>query len=126
MLRKRPRTCSGKLYGLVASLLEDGSIAINLIGEPQTVHCGPWFCVSSMCCPPQFGALSSPASHPTEADFIGSLATTSFCTELQLGHSNRRCSKVMGPWIVRASIMRDVQCEHRGRSMLVSDGPEGK
>jgi len=25
-----------------------GSIAVNLIGEPQAVHCGPWFCVSSM------------------------------------------------------------------------------
>ena len=33
---------------------------------------------------PQFGALSSPASHPTEADFMGSLATTSFCTKWQL------------------------------------------
>jgi hypothetical protein len=28
-----------------------GSIAINLIGEPQAVHCGPWFCVSSMVAP---------------------------------------------------------------------------
>jgi hypothetical protein len=27
-----------------------GSIAVNFIGEPQAVHCGPWFCVSSMCC----------------------------------------------------------------------------
>ena len=27
-----------------------GSIAVNLIGEPQAVHCGPWFCVSSMVC----------------------------------------------------------------------------
>src|ERR1700675_565142 len=25
-----------------------GSIAVNLIGEPQAVHCGPWFCVSSI------------------------------------------------------------------------------
>jgi hypothetical protein len=28
-----------------------GSIAVNLIGEPQAMHCGPWFCVSSMRCP---------------------------------------------------------------------------
>jgi hypothetical protein len=28
-----------------------GSIAVNLIGEPQAIHCGPWFCVSSMHCP---------------------------------------------------------------------------
>jgi hypothetical protein len=104
-----------------------GSIAVNLIGEPQAVHCGPWFCVSSMCClPPQFGALSSPASHPTEADFIGSLAMTSFCTELQLEHSNRRCSKPMGPGLTRASIMRDVQREQRGRSIEVRDGPKEK
>jgi hypothetical protein len=76
--------------------------------------------------PPQFGARSSPASHPTEFDFIGSLAMTSFCTVLHLGHSNRRCSKPIGPGLMRASIMRDVQCEHRGRSMLVRDGPEEK
>jgi hypothetical protein len=24
-----------------------GSIAVNFIGEPHAVHCGPWFCVSS-------------------------------------------------------------------------------
>jgi hypothetical protein len=24
-----------------------GSIATNFIGEPQAVHCGPWFCLSS-------------------------------------------------------------------------------
>jgi len=103
-----------------------GSIAVNLMGEPQAVHCGPWFCVSSMCCSSQLGALSSPASQPVEADFMGSLATTSVCTELHLGHSNRRCSKPMGLGLMRASIMRDVQREHRGRSMRVSDAPEGK
>jgi hypothetical protein len=104
-----------------------GSIAVNLIGEPQAVHCGPWFWVSSMCgLPPQFRALSSPASHPTEADFIGSLAMTSFCTELHFGHSNRRCSKPIGPGLTRASIMRDVQREQRGRSIEVRDGPKEK
>jgi hypothetical protein len=25
-----------------------GSIAVNFMGEAQAVHCGPWFCVSSM------------------------------------------------------------------------------
>ena len=75
---------------------------------------------------PYVGALSSPASHPAEADCMGSLATTSFCTEPHLGHSNRRCSKPIGPGLMRASIMRDVQCEQRGRSMNVSDGPEEK
>jgi len=30
----------------------------------------------------------------------------------------------MGPGLIRASIMRDVQREHRGRSMDVRDGPE--
>jgi hypothetical protein len=24
-----------------------GSIAVSFIGEPQAVHCGPWFCTSS-------------------------------------------------------------------------------
>jgi hypothetical protein len=89
--------------------------------------CGPWFCVSSKCCSPQFGALSSPESHPrAEADFIGSPATTSFRTESHLGHSNRRCSKPIGLGLMLASIMRIVQCEQRGRSMDVSDGPEEK
>jgi hypothetical protein len=42
-----------------------GSIAVNLIGEPQAMHCGPWFCVSNMRFSPflaeagtQFGACS--------------------------------------------------------------------
>jgi hypothetical protein len=102
-----------------------GSIAVNLIGEPQAVHCGPWLCVEHVLLP-QFGALSSPASQPTENDFMGSLATTSFCTKWHLGHSNRRCSKPIGPGLMRASIMRDVQREQCGRSMRVSDGPEKK
>ena len=96
------------------------------MGEPQAVHCGPWFCASSRCCSPQFGALSSPTSHPAEADFIGSPATTSFCTELHLGHSNRRCSKPIELGLMLASIMRIVQCEQRGRLMDLSDGPEEK
>jgi hypothetical protein len=29
-----------------------GSTAVSFIGEPQAVHCGPWFCVSSMACAP--------------------------------------------------------------------------
>jgi hypothetical protein len=51
---------------------------------------------------------------------MGSLATTSFCTESHLGHSNRRCSKPMGPGLMLVSIMRDVQCGQRRRSMGVS------
>jgi hypothetical protein len=27
-----------------------GSIAVNFIGDPHAVHCGPWFCLSSMGC----------------------------------------------------------------------------
>jgi hypothetical protein len=84
----------------------------------------PWFCLSGSCCSPQFGALSCPASHCAEADFIGPPATTSFCTALHLGHSNRRCSKPIGLGLMLASIMRIVQCEQRGRSMDLSDGPE--
>ncbi len=58
-----------------------------------------------------------PTMCPTEVDFIGSLVMTSFCTELHFGHSNWRCSKPIGPGLVRASIMREVQREQRGRSM---------
>ena len=53
---------------------------------------------------------------------MGSLATTSFFTESQLGHSNRRCSKPMGPGLMLANIMRDVQRGQRGRSIGVSCG----
>ena len=28
-----------------------GSTAVNFIGEPHAVHCGPWFCLSSMTLP---------------------------------------------------------------------------
>src|ERR1700689_908112 len=28
-----------------------GSIAVNFMGEPQAVHSGPWFCLSSMASP---------------------------------------------------------------------------
>jgi len=40
-----------------------GSIALNLIGEPQAVHWGPWFCVSSIC----FAPLSSAPWVPQQA-----------------------------------------------------------
>jgi hypothetical protein len=113
-----------------------GSIAVNLIGEPQAVHCGPWFCVSSMRCSPQFGALSSPASHPTEADFIGSLATTSFCTKWHLGHSNRRYSKMQGsvmpqayffsgPSFTRIERPHCSRCTSRMMLARISPGPMG-
>jgi hypothetical protein len=69
---------------------------------------------------PQFGAISSPASHPADADFIGSLITTFFCTELHLGQSNRRCSNPIGPALMLVSIIRDVHCGQRGRSIGVS------
>src|SRR5205807_7688865 len=77
----------------------------------------PCVCLSRVC--PQFGARSPPASQPSEVEFIGSLAMTSFCTDLHLEHSNQRCSNPMGPGLVRASIMRDVQREQRGRLMDV-------
>src|SRR5207248_10327644 len=86
--------------------------------------CGPSFGVLRIS--HQFGALSSPASQPTEADFMGSLVMTSFSTYLHRTHSNRRCSKPTGPGLIRVSSMRDVQRKQRGRSMDVSNGPPGK
>jgi hypothetical protein len=53
-----------------------GSIAASFMGEPQAVHSGPWFCMSSMCCPPQFGALGCPESQPAASDLKGSDAMT--------------------------------------------------
>lgn len=57
-----------------------GSIAASFIGEPQAVHCGPWFCASSTCRSHQLGALSSPANHPAALDLKGSDATTFLTT----------------------------------------------
>jgi hypothetical protein len=57
-----------------------GSIADSFIGEPQAVHCGPWFCTSSMRRSSQFGVLSSPESHPTASDLKGSDAMTLIST----------------------------------------------
>jgi hypothetical protein len=57
-------------------LVSLGSIAVNRIGEPQAVHCGPWFCVSSMRSSSQFGVLSSPTSQPAALDLKGSDAMT--------------------------------------------------
>jgi hypothetical protein len=66
---------------VVAPDLDNSSIgAAESIGEPQAVHCGPWFCVSSMRrfpeVSPQFGVLSSPASQPAAFDLKGSDAMT--------------------------------------------------
>jgi hypothetical protein len=106
-----------------------GSIAVNFIGEPQAAHCGPWFCVSSMCCSPavspQFGALSSPATQPAAFDLKGSDAMTFISTWSHLGHSNNRCSKPIGPDETRSSIIRVWQREQRGRSIAVKNCWDG-
>ncbi len=43
----------------------------NLIGEPQAVHCGPWFCVSSMCCLPSGRSPEFPGKPPYVSRFHG-------------------------------------------------------
>ena len=53
---------------------------------------------------------------------MGSLMTILFCTELQLGQSNSRCSNPTGPGLMLVSVIRDVHCEQRGRSISVSRG----
>jgi hypothetical protein len=70
--------------------------------------------------PPQFGAVSSPASHPAEADFMGSLMTTLFCADAHFGQSNSRCSNPTGPGLMLVNVIREVHCGQRGRSMDVS------
>jgi hypothetical protein len=81
-------------------------MAANFIGEPQAVHGGPWFCVSSMACSSQFGVVSSPASQRTAFDLKGSDATTLVSARSHLGHSNNLCSKPIGPGETRSSIIR--------------------
>ena len=107
-----------------------GSIAASFMGEPQAVHCGPWFCASSMGyfseISVQPGVPGSPASQPAALDLKGSDAMTLISTRLHLGHSNNRCSKPIGPGEMRSNIIRVRQCEQRRRSMVVKDcGDEG-
>jgi hypothetical protein len=107
-----------------------GSIAASFMGEPQAVHCGPWFCASSMGYFSEIsvrpGVPGSPASQPAALDLKGSNAMTLISTRLHLGHSNNRCSKPIGPGEMRSNIIRVRQCEQRRRSMVVKDcGDEG-
>ena len=107
-----------------------GSIAASLVGEPQAVHCGPWFCASSMGyfseISAQPGVPGSSASQPAAVDLKGSDAMTLISTRLHLGHSNSRCSKPIGPGETRSSIILVLQCEQRRRSIAVKDcGDEG-
>ena len=107
-----------------------GSIAASLMGEPQAVHCGPWFCASSMGqsseISAQPGVPGSPASQPAAVDLKGSDAMTLISTWSHFGHSNNRCSKPIGPAETRSSIILVWQCEQRRRSTAVKDcGDEG-
>jgi hypothetical protein len=45
---RQPRSLGLGPYGFLAFAAALGSIAVNFMGEPQAVHCGPWFCLSSM------------------------------------------------------------------------------
>jgi hypothetical protein len=75
-----------------------------------------------MWCSPQFGVLSSPASHPNALDLNGSDATTLISTRSHLGHSNNRCSKPVGPDDTRSSSIRVWQWRQRGRSIAARNG----
>jgi hypothetical protein len=87
-----------------------GSIIVNFIGEPQAVHCGPWFCAMSWRYPlvvdPQFGRPSSPASQPAIAlDSKGSDAMTpvskgrngGFCAPVSAAENSVPGSRI-GDW----------------------------
>jgi hypothetical protein len=55
-----------------------GSIEVNLMGEPQAEHNGPWFCLSSIGYPLMFGARRSLAidAKPALATRSTSIAST--------------------------------------------------
>jgi len=53
--------------------------------------------MSSMCCPPQFGALGCSESQLAALDSKGTDAMTLISTWSHLGHSNSRRSKPIGP-----------------------------
>jgi hypothetical protein len=57
-----------------------GSMAVSFIGEPQAVHCRPWFCLSSIVLLPHLGVLISPVSQPAAFDLKGSDAMTLIST----------------------------------------------
>ena len=120
---RKSRLCKSWLLKSWPGML--GSIAVNLMGEPQAVHCGPWFCASSMGyfseIGDQPGVPGSPASQPAALELKGSDAMTLISTWLHLGHSNSRCSKPIGPGEMRSSIILVWQCEQRKRSIAVKD-----
>src|SRR5580692_4980993 len=65
------------------------------------------------------GDLSSPASHPTALDLIGSDGTARVSVRSHLEHSNNRCSKPSGPGDTSSSLIRRWHRRHRGRSSTV-------
>ena len=106
-----------------------GSIAVNLIGEPQVVHCGPWFCVSRMCWPsgrsPEFPGKPSYESRlhrVARNDFVlYEVALRTLEPSMLKAHGTRTNA--------RSSIMRDVcgdgtsmrfQGSAAGRSILLT------
>lgn len=123
--RKRSQVLASQVLALRVLARHAGSIAVNLMGEPQAVHCGPWFCESSMGYFSEIGAQpgvpGSPASQPAALDLKGSDAITLISTRLHLGHSNNRRSKPIGPGEMRSSIILVWQCEQRRRSVAVKD-----
>ena len=74
-----------------------GSIAVNLIGEPQAVHCGPWFCVSSMVAP----SVRSP-EFPGKPPYVGRLHRIARNNFVLCGVALRTFEPAMlkahGPW----------------------------
>ena len=103
-----------------------GSIAANLIGEPQAVHCGPWFCVSSMVAPSVRGP-----EFPGKPPYINRLHRVAGNGVVLYGVALRAFEPAMlkphgGPGLMRVSIIREMQREQCGRSMRVSDGPQDK
>jgi hypothetical protein len=98
-----------------------GSIAVNFISEPQAVHCGPWFCASSIVVLPSVRRSEFSGEPTGRIQFDGIGCSDAYLDVIASGHSNNRCSKPIGPDETRSSIMRVWQREQRGRSIAVKN-----
>lgn len=63
-----------------------GSIAVNLMGEPQAAHSGPWFCLSSIATPyvwreaVSWDRCQTGARNPERIHFIERVSVTTLST----------------------------------------------
>jgi hypothetical protein len=99
-----------------------GSIAVSFIGDPQAVHCGPWFCVSRMNVSPyrlepavKFDARSRLKRHRCDAVRSATLSLRPHLPQSKLQRSNPGL-----PGLTRARIIGALHLAQGRRSILAA------